>query len=125
MLPGFEEQLAEWQDEFHQHLPDPPPIHNRSGVPIEPLYTPADWNGESYLDALGFPGKPPFTRGIYATMHRGRRWTQRQLVGDLMDRAFGGSAQKLVLRALSEKPASKEELDAIRRMLDELEEAGS
>ena len=31
--------------------------------------------------ALGFPGEYPYTRGIYASMHRGRSWTQRQLIG--------------------------------------------
>lgn len=46
--------------------------------------------------------------------------TQRQLVADLLDRAFGGSAQKLVVQALSVKKASREELAEIRRMLDEL-----
>ncbi len=30
---------------------------------------------------VGYPGAPPYTRGIYATMHRGRTWTQRQLIG--------------------------------------------
>jgi predicted transcriptional regulator len=48
--------------------------------------------------------------------------TQRQLVKDLMDRAFAGSAQKLVLQALSAKRASREELANIRRLLDEMEE---
>lgn len=48
--------------------------------------------------------------------------TQRQLVGDLLDRAFGGSAQKLVMQALSAKKASRRELADIRRLLDELEE---
>lgn len=47
-----------------------------------------------------------------------REETQGQLVGDLMDRAFGGSAAELVMRALSTRPASKEELDEIRKMLD-------
>jgi predicted transcriptional regulator len=47
--------------------------------------------------------------------------TQRQLVGDLLDKAFGGSASQLVLRALSTKPASADELAQIRRLLDELE----
>lgn len=46
--------------------------------------------------------------------------TQRQLVSDLMERAFGGSATKLVLRALSSKPASLEELAEVREMLDDL-----
>ena len=47
--------------------------------------------------------------------------TQRQLVGDLLQKAFDGSAKKLVLQALSAERASAEELSEIRRMLDELE----
>ena len=50
--------------------------------------------------------------------------TQRQLVGDLLQKAFDGSARKLVLHALSADPASAKELAEIRRMLDELEEGG-
>lgn len=46
---------------------------------------------------------------------------QRQLVGHLMERAFGGSAQKLVLQALSAKKASASELAEIRKLLDEME----
>lgn len=51
--------------------------------------------------------------------------TQRQLVGDLLDRVFGGSAQKLVLQALSAKRASPAELAEIRKLLDELEKRGA
>lgn len=47
--------------------------------------------------------------------------TQRQLVSDLLDRAFDGSARKLVMQALSVKRASPEELEQIRQLLDELE----
>lgn len=47
--------------------------------------------------------------------------TQRQLVSDLLDRAFDGSAQQLVLQALSAKRASRDELAEIRRVLDEFE----
>lgn len=47
--------------------------------------------------------------------------TQRRLVGDLMRKAFDGSAKKLVVQALSAERASAEELDEIRRLLDELE----
>ena len=46
---------------------------------------------------------------------------QRRLVDDLLNRAFGGSAQQLVLQALTNRKASKEELAEIRRLLDELE----
>lgn len=47
--------------------------------------------------------------------------TQKQLVGDLLDRAFSGSAEKLVMRALSAKKVSAKELARIRKLLDELE----
>jgi BlaI family transcriptional regulator, penicillinase repressor len=47
---------------------------------------------------------------------------QKRLVGDLLDKAFSGSAHDLVMRALSIKPASREELAAIRALLDEAEQ---
>ena len=45
--------------------------------------------------------------------------TQRQLVADLVDRAFGGSATALVLQALSTRPASSEELNEIQQLIDD------
>ena len=45
--------------------------------------------------------------------------TQRQLVGDLLARAFGGSATKLVMQALASTRASQDELSEIRRMIDD------
>jgi predicted transcriptional regulator len=51
--------------------------------------------------------------------------TQRQLIGDLLRRAFDGSAKRLVLQALSSEKASADELSEIRRMLDELERGAS
>ncbi len=47
--------------------------------------------------------------------------TQRQIAGDLLKRAFGGSARSLLMGALAAQPASREELDEIRRMLDALD----
>jgi predicted transcriptional regulator len=47
--------------------------------------------------------------------------TQKQLVSDLLERAFGGSARQLVLHALSVKQSSRKELAQIRQLLDELE----
>jgi methylmalonyl-CoA mutase N-terminal domain/subunit len=52
-----------------------------SDHPIRRLYTPADlaeWDAER---DLGYPGHPPYTRGIHATMYRGRLWTMRQFAG--------------------------------------------
>lgn len=48
--------------------------------------------------------------------------TQQQLLGELTTRVFGGSPAKLVMRALSSKKASPDELAQIRKLLDELEE---
>jgi predicted transcriptional regulator len=50
--------------------------------------------------------------------------TQRQLVGDLVDRVFGGSAARMVMQALATKKANPEELAEIRHMLDEFEQGG-
>jgi len=50
-----------------------------------------------------------------------REQTQRQLVSDLLDRAFGGSAKQLVLQALATKKASAKEMAEIRRLLDKFE----
>ena len=56
---------------------------------------------------------------IYRARHRQDK-LQRQLVMDLLSRAFGGSAEKLVVQALSAKKLSSEELAEIRGVLDEL-----
>ncbi len=52
-----------------------------SGLPVKRLYTPEDAEGRDDLEAVGFPGQYPFTRGIYPTMYRGQLWTMRQYAG--------------------------------------------
>jgi BlaI family penicillinase repressor len=52
---------------------------------------------------------------------RPREWTQRQLAGDLLQRAFGGSAKSLIVGALAARKASREELAEVRKLLDEYE----
>jgi len=52
-----------------------------SGHPIRRLYTEADLPENYAAKQLGLPGEPPYTRGIHATMHRGRLWTMRQFAG--------------------------------------------
>jgi len=54
-----------------------------------------------------------------------REQTQRQLVRDLADRAFGGSPSSLMMQALAAKPASADELAQIRQLLDEYERGRS
>ncbi len=52
-----------------------------SSYPIRRLYTPADLAGWDAERDLGFPGQPPYTRGIHSTMYRGKLWTMRQFAG--------------------------------------------
>jgi len=52
---------------------------------------------------------------------RPREWTQRQLAGDMLTRAFNGSAKSLMIGALSSRKASKAELAELRALLDEYE----
>jgi methylmalonyl-CoA mutase, N-terminal domain len=52
-----------------------------SDYPIRRIYTPADLSGWDAERDLGYPGEPPYTRGIHSTMHRGRLWTMRQFAG--------------------------------------------
>ncbi len=52
-----------------------------SDLEIGRLYGPEDLAGQDPLRDLGFPGEYPFTRGIHATMYRGRLWTMRMFAG--------------------------------------------
>src|SRR3989442_1386246 len=52
-----------------------------SNIPVHPLYTPADLEGQNLEARVGYPGQYPFTRGIQPTMYRGRLWTMRQYAG--------------------------------------------
>src|SRR2546430_14375239 len=60
--------------------PDQDP-RTSSNIPIHPLYTPADLKGQNLEGDVGYPGQYPFTRGVQATMYRGRLWTMRQYAG--------------------------------------------
>ena len=80
-LPGFEQAQGRWRADYNNQIGADRVVRNRSRIEIKPMYTPRDWNGDGFLDDLGFPGQYPYTRGIYPTMHRGRTWTQRQLIG--------------------------------------------
>ena len=57
---------------------------------------------------------------IYRTRYS-QQQTQRQLLRDLLQRAFGGSVKALVLQAMAAKRSSKEELEAIEQLLDRFE----
>ncbi|MFH1891071.1 MAG: methylmalonyl-CoA mutase family protein [Candidatus Zixiibacteriota bacterium] len=52
-----------------------------SSAPIDPLYTPEDNGNRDFLNDVGYPGQYPYTRGVHASMYRGRMWTMRQFSG--------------------------------------------
>lgn len=70
-LPNWIKQCRERKNEFR----------NTSDIPIKRLYTPEDIEKLDYVQDLGFPGEYPFTRGVHATMYRGRFWTMRMFSG--------------------------------------------
>jgi methylmalonyl-CoA mutase, N-terminal domain len=110
-----------------------------SGTPIQRLYTPADlpsdWTYERYL---GFPGEPPYTRGIHATGYRGKLWTMRQFSGfaspeetnlrykDLLAHGAGGLSVAFDLPTLmgydSDHPFSEGEVGKCGVAVDSLED---
>ena len=74
-----------WEaDELRQFLERQPEsraeCRTASGLPLRRVYTPEDVAGIPFED-IGLPGRPPFTRGPYPTMYRGRLWTMRQIAG--------------------------------------------
>jgi len=70
-VPKWIETRPERQKEFY----------TISEIPVKRIYTPEDIKDMDYMRDLGFPGEYPFTRGIHATMYRGRIWTMRQFSG--------------------------------------------
>src|SRR3989440_2428668 len=110
-----------------------------SNAPIRRLYTqadlPADW---SYEQSLGYPGQPPYTRGIHASGYRGKLWTMRQFSGFaspeetnqrykyLLEHGGGGLSVAFDLPTLmgydSDHPASEGEVGKCGVAVDSLED---
>jgi methylmalonyl-CoA mutase N-terminal domain/subunit len=70
--------VPDWVDRHPERKKE---FKNISEFPIKRIYTPIDTENTEYLRDLGFPGEFPFTRGVHATMYRGRIWTMRQFSG--------------------------------------------
>jgi methylmalonyl-CoA mutase, N-terminal domain len=80
-------ELERWEREAFGRTPErDAPFSTISGEPIKPLYTERDLPPDRDA-AIGLPGEPPFTRGVYGSMYRGRLWTMRQFAG------FGTAAE--------------------------------
>jgi methylmalonyl-CoA mutase N-terminal domain/subunit len=77
--------LKQWQEraykEWMERLPETKQEYQTaSGIPVKPLYTPADVIDTRY-PGQGFPGVYPYLRGVYPSMYRGRNWTMRMFSG--------------------------------------------
>ena len=81
----LEETGKEWDGEYQRYVEKRPErkesFENLSWIKVNPLYTPRDLEGLDYEKDIGFPGKYPYTRGVYNTMYRVRPWTVRQVIG--------------------------------------------
>jgi methylmalonyl-CoA mutase N-terminal domain/subunit len=82
-LERIRTSAARWRDE---RLDEPSSEEERvmtdtGGVAVDPLYTPASISEMEYDSDIGHPGEPPYTRGVYPSMYRGRLWTMRQYAG--------------------------------------------
>ena len=84
-LSKIESHENSWRKYLHKVLDTSPQRKEEfttvSGTAIEELYTPADIREFDYTSKLGFPGKHPYTRGVQASMYRGRLWTMRMFAG--------------------------------------------
>jgi len=69
-----------WEEAYSKSPERDAEFSTMSGVPIKPLYTPEDVEGD-YEEKIGYPGEYPYTRGVYPNMYRGRLWTVRQFAG--------------------------------------------
>jgi methylmalonyl-CoA mutase N-terminal domain/subunit len=81
------EEIKKRAEEWDKRLADvrekrpPDQFVSDSGIPIKKLYTPCDVENIDYLNDIGFPGEPPYVRGIYPTMYREKSWTMRMFSG--------------------------------------------
>ncbi|MDG7014092.1 MAG: methylmalonyl-CoA mutase [Nitrososphaerota archaeon] len=79
------EGVKQWEKTVYKEWTDDRPeggreVQTASGIPVKPLYTPADVADADY-SSQGFPGVYPFLRGVYPDMYRGRLWTMRMFSG--------------------------------------------
>jgi len=84
-LERIRENREEWEDEtldpYLEYGERKDRFATVSNHEVDRLYTPEDIDDIDYDEDLGFPGEPPYTRGAYPTMYRGRTWTMRQFAG--------------------------------------------
>ncbi|MBA7500099.1 Methylmalonyl-CoA mutase [subsurface metagenome] len=84
-LEKIEQERKEWEEKvlskYIERGERRETFETPSNIPLKHVYGPGDLKNIKYLEDLGFPGNPPFTRGVYPNMYRGRIWTMRQYGG--------------------------------------------
>ncbi len=84
-LEKIEQERKEWEEKvlnkYIERGERRETFETPSNIPLKHVYGPGDLKNIDYLEDLGFPGNPPFTRGVYPNMYRGRIWTMRQYGG--------------------------------------------
>lgn len=83
---GLRPRAARWEAETREAQlralgERKPQFATDAGIPVKSLYTPLDAAGRDYLEALGFPGEFPFTRGVEPNMYRSRLYGTAQFTG--------------------------------------------
>ena len=80
-LEQFKKLKLEWEEKVRGNKIRPVKFTTVSGEPVDMLYTPENTAQMNFETDLGFPGEFPYTRGIHASMYRGKLWTMRQFAG--------------------------------------------
>ncbi|MDP9023245.1 MAG: methylmalonyl-CoA mutase family protein [Actinomycetota bacterium] len=75
----WDELYERWRERYAASPERDGPFRTISGVPLDPVYGPHNVTLDA--DRIGYPGGYPYTRGVYPSMYRGRRWTIRQFAG--------------------------------------------
>src|SRR5713226_489700 len=70
-----------WDELYADPRRSPRDARTISGIPLEPLYDPSSLPAGHFVEKQGYPGQPPYTRGVYPSMYRDKLWTMRQFAG--------------------------------------------
>jgi len=80
-LEKIREEKEKWDKRYESLKERDIKFVTDSEIPIKKLYTPLDIKEKDYLADINFPGNPPYIRGVYPSMYRGRLWTMRLFSG--------------------------------------------
>jgi methylmalonyl-CoA mutase N-terminal domain/subunit len=79
-IDKLKKEKEKWDEKANNQKERDAKFETDSGIPVKRLYTPLDVKGD-YFEKIGFPGQPPYARGVYPNMYRGRLWTMRLFSG--------------------------------------------